>query len=183
MKTTVRIGSVSSLLLAWLAIAGCGTPSVNPSSPRADTGYVDFYTDSNMELSWDVKCADERTGEMRTVFSEFDPVKGNILRLAAPPGNRRFEVWFINRATEGPLAVSVEVQDGKVIPVHIALNPAGTASTDRKSYRFGGSAKGYARGTKTVSDTDDIYKIETAVGLPQAYEPKERMSYWSLARK
>ncbi len=82
-------------LLALVFSAGCTSPNVNPPPPRANTGYVDFYADSSMDLAWEVKRAVGKTGEMRTVFSEFKPVKGTVLRLAAPPGTNRFQVWFI----------------------------------------------------------------------------------------
>src|SRR5215469_9526049 len=90
-----------------LIIAGCSTPNVNPPSPRANTGYVDFYTDSALELSWEVKEEKEPGGKLRTVFSDLNPVEGTILRLAAPPGRHRFEVWFMDQVTEGPQAIEV----------------------------------------------------------------------------
>ena len=168
---------------ACLIFAGCSTPNVNPPSPRADTGYVDFYTDSSFELMWEVKRADERTGEMRTVFSEFEPVPGTILRLAAPPGAHRFQVWFLNEATEGPQGVEVRVENGKVTPVHVSLEAAGTTSVERKEYGFRGSAKRYGRGTKIVSEQNAVYKIGAVAGVPETYRPKEQMPYFSPEQK
>jgi hypothetical protein len=180
MKTIIQRAAVTALCLAWLDLTGCSTPNVNPTTPRAHTGYIDFYTDSDMGLSWEVKRADERTGEMRTVFSEFNPVPGTILRLAAPPGKHRFQVWFTNQVTEGPQTVEVQVADGKVTPVHVTLAPVGSTSVERKTYGFRGSAKGYARGTKIVSGQNEVFQIGATAGLPQAYGPKEAMPYWSL---
>jgi hypothetical protein len=172
---------VLSLLLtaACLALAGCGTANVNPATARSNTGYVDFYTDSTLDLSWEVKRAGQAESEMRTVFSEFDPVPGTVLRLAAPPGKYRFQVWFMNLATEGPQIAQVQVEDGKVTPVHVLLDSAGTATTERKVYRWSGSAKGFGRGTKIVADQSTLYRINTTAEAPRAYQTKEQMPYYS----
>jgi len=183
MKTSIHRVTVAGLCLAWLACTGCRIPNVNPPAPRAHTGYVDFYTDSDMELSWEVKRADEPNGDMRTVFSEFKPVEGNVLRLAAPPGNRRFQVWFTNQVTEGPQTVQVQVADGKVTPVHVTLTPTGTTSVERKDYSFRGSTKGYGSGTKIVRGESAVFQIGAEAKTPQAYAPKEGMPYWSSTAK
>jgi len=181
MKAIIHAAAFAGLCLAWLELTGCSTPNVNPPAPRDHTGYVDFYTDSDMGLSWDVKRTDGGTGELRAVYSEFKPVQGTILRLAAPPGNHRFQVWFTNQVTEGPQTVQVQVMDGKVTPVHVTLAPAGSTAVERKNYRMGGSAKGYARGTKISSDQSSVFQIGAEAASPQAYGPKESMPYWSLA--
>jgi len=168
--------SVIFFVAPLLCLLGCGTPNVNPSAPRANTGYVDFYTDSPLDLSWEIKCSDQ--GELRTIFSEFEPVPGTILRLAAPPGNHKFEVWVMNRVTEGPQTLDVSVENGKVTPVHVTLTSAGKASVDRKVYGFRPSAKGYGRGTKIVTDESSVYQIGAAAENPQAYQQKERMPYY-----
>src|SRR5690348_1787676 len=95
-----------------LVFAGCSTTNPNPPTPKANTGYVDFYTDSNLQLAWEIKRADEKTGEMKTAYSEFEPLEGTTLRLASPPGNRKFQVWVMNRVTEGPEVVQVPIEDG-----------------------------------------------------------------------
>ena len=179
MKKIIHSAAVAGLCLAWIEFTGCSTPNVNPPVPRAHTGYVDFYTDSSLDLSWEVKSADDRTGELRAVFNEFKPVQGTILRLAAPPGNRRFQVWFTNQVTEGPQTVQVKVVDGKVTPVHVTLSPVGSTSVETKTYGFRGSVKGYARGSKITSDDSAVFQIGAVAGIPQAYGPKERMPYWS----
>ena len=179
MKTIIQRAAVTGLCLAWLGLTGCSTPNVNPPAPRAHTGYIDFYTDSDMGLSWEVKRADQASAALRTVFSEFKPGEGTILRLAAPPGNHRFEVWFTNQVTEGPQTVQVQVADGKVTPVHVTLTHVGSTSVESKTYGFRGSVKGYARGTKIVSGESAVFQIGATAGIPQAYGPKEGMPYWS----
>jgi len=183
MKAMVHKAGFAGLGLVCLALTGCSTANVNPAAPRAHTGYVDFYTDTDMGLSWEVKRADDGAGEMRVVFSEFQPVRGTILRLAAPPGSHRFQVWFTNQVTEGPQTVQVQVLEGKVTPVRVTLTPVGSTSVQRKDYSFRGSAKGYGSGTKVVSGQSAVFAIGAVAGSPQAYGPKERMPYWSLEAK
>ena len=173
------------LLVALVAVGvlGCSTPNPNPATPQANMGYVDFFTDSDLGLSWEVKRASQSNGEMETVFSNFKPVDGTVLRLAVTPGNYRFQVWFMNATTEGPQTVEVQVENGKVSPVHITLNPAGTASVDRKVYGFRPSAKGYGHGTKIERDQSVVYRIAAAAEPLQTYRPKEQMSYFSMDSK
>jgi hypothetical protein len=189
MTTPLRLSRLPSVLVGpvlLLAIgltnSGCSTANVNPASPRADMGYVDFYTDSDLDLSWEIKCADERTGELRTLFSEFKPVQGNIVRLAVAPGTHQFQVWVMNQATEGPQPVKAPIENAKVTPVHVTFKSVGTTTVDRKVFRFGGSAKGYGRGTKIASDQDEVFQIGAVAGTPQAYQPKERMPYFSAGK-
>jgi hypothetical protein len=175
---------LSSLpVFALLVVAGCGTPNVNPAAPKANTGYVDFYTEASLELSWEVKLAESKIGKWKTAFSEFNPIEGTILRLAAPAGSQRFQVWFMNRATEGPQIVQVEVENGKVTPVHITLRPAGMTSIDTKVYGFRGSAKGFGRGTKIATDEDPVYRIIAIAANPQPYRMKEQMPYFTPVKE
>ena len=169
--------------VACLLAAGCSTPDINPQVPRADTGYVDFYTDTNQGLTWQVKRASESGVEMRTVFCEYKPLPANILRLAAPPGAYRFEVWFMNQVTTGPQTVLVQVENSKVTPVHVTLTAAGETSIDTKEYGFHGSAKRYGRGTKIRTEESQAFQIGTVPGNALAYQPKERMPYFSQAPK
>jgi hypothetical protein len=179
MNTSISfVGTVACLLLA-----GCSSTEVNPAVPRANTGYVDFYTDSSMDLSWEVKRAGANGGEMQTVYSKYKPVEGTILRLASLPGTYQFQVWVSNRATEGPQTVVVQVAEGSVTPVHVTLTPAGTTSVASKVYGFRPSAKGYGRGTKITTDENDVFKIGADAASPQAYQPRERMPYFSPAAK
>jgi hypothetical protein len=179
MKRTSRLVA----LAGCLALASCATPNPNPPTPAANTGYVDFYTDTSLDLCWEVKLVDETSGEMRTLYSEMKPVPGTVLRLAEAPGNHRFQVWFINRVTQGPQRVEVTVLDGKVTPVHVTLSPAGETSVDTKVYGMRGSTKGYARGTKIVTDDSTVYKIGASADTAQTYQMKERMPYFAAGSK
>ena len=169
--------------LACLVTAGCSTPDVNPASPRANTGYVDFYTDSSQGLSWEVKRGDAQTGEMRTVFSEFKPVSGNILRLATPAGNHRFEVWFSNQVTTGPQTVLVQVANARVTPVHVTLTPAGSTSVDSQSYVYRPTVKATRRVSKFVSGQQQTFQIGVVAAGLRDYQPKERMPYFAPVSK
>ncbi len=179
MKQSARI-PVLLLAACWLFGLGCRTANVNPPSPRPHTGYIDFYTDSDLVLSWEVKQWNDRAGKMEKVFSEFAPVTGNTLRLQAAPGNQRFQIWFINRATEGPLPVSLEVQDGKITPVHVGLLQVASALSDTKIYGSRPAARGYGRGVKITTEKEEVYRIEATPQPVLDYQPKERMSYWRV---
>lgn len=167
--------------LVCLAFAGCRTADLDPPAPRANIGYVDFYTDKNLDLSWEVKRVSEKTGELRTVFSEFDPPAENILRLVAPAGTNHFSVWFKNVATTGPQLVAVQVANAMVTPVHVTLKRSGSTTVESKEYSFRGSAKGYGRGAKITSEEHAVFDISAAAGNPQDYQPKQRMPYFSPA--
>ncbi len=170
-------------VVACLGLLGCGTTAVNPDKPRANTGYVDFYTDSPLELSWEIKRAEPTGGEMRTLFSKFEPVEGTVLRLAVAPGPQRFSVWVMNRVTDGPQTVDASVEDGKVTPIHVTLGSAGTTSVDRKVYGLRPSAKGYARGTKVVTDESEVYRILAEPAPVRPYQPMQQMPYFSAGSK
>ena len=166
-----------------LLVAGCSTPDVNPQSPRANTGYVDFYTDSNLALSWKVKRADAQGGELRPVFSEFTPVQGNILRLAAAPGRYRYEVWFSNEVTTGAQTVLVQVAGGQITPVHVTLTPAGSTSVESKSYEYRPTARATRRVTRISSGQEEVFQISAVAEGPQPYQTKDRMPYYSPSTK
>lgn len=165
--------------LASLVSAGCSSPNVNPAAPRANTGYVDFYTDASLGLSWEVKRADERTGEMRKAFLKYQPLPGNILRLAAPAGTNRFQVWFSNKVTTGPQRVEVRVANGKITPVHVTLSTEGSTSVRTESYEY----RNTRRGTRqvAVSDTEErkAFQIGLVAATPQDYQQKEWMPYFA----
>jgi len=170
-------------VLACLVSAGCSTPNVNPPVPRANTGYIDFYTDSDLGLSWRVREATGPAGEWHPVFLEYKPITGNILRLAAPPGTHRFEIWFNNQVTTGPQTVLVEVANGKVTPVHVTLTPEGSASVLGQSYEYRPTVKATRRVTRISTEDQGMFQIGAAAAAPQEYRPKEWMPYFAAERK
>ena len=166
----------SCLFLAL--ITGCASPNVNPPQARAKTGYVDLYADSSGELSWQVALFDPPTQGFRSVFSEFEPPPGRALRLAFPPGHYRFRVTFMNCVVREPGLVEVDVKDGLITPVHVALIPDGTTQVETKETRVGGTFKGrYGRGTKFGSDESAMYRVSAEPKPAVPYQVKEQMPY------
>ncbi len=170
-------------ILATAVFVGCSTPDINPPAPRAKTGYVDFYTDSNLGVSWKVKRAMEPDGELRSVFSEFKPVRGNILRLATPAGKHRFEVWFSNQVTTGPQTVDVEVGNASVTPVRVTLTPAGSTSVMGQAYEYRSTPKATRRVTRISGQEQNVYEIGATAAAPQEYRRKEEMPYFAPEAK
>ena len=169
---------VLMLAAVGLFVTGCASPNVNPPRARANTGYVDFYADSSGELIWEVARFDERRQSFRGVFSELEPPPGRALRLAFPPGHYRLRVTFMNRVVREPGLVEVEVKDGMITPVHVALISDGTTQVETKETRIGGTFKGrYGRGTKFSSDESTMYRISAAAKPAMPYQAKERMPY------
>ena len=167
------------VLTLWcLAMTGCRTPDSNPNAPQAGTGYVDFYTDISLELSWEIKRADEGTAQWQTVFSEYKPVPGTVLRLASPPGIYDFQVRIDNRVTDGPQSVRAVVEVAKVTPVHVSLRRVDSAYVQNKDYGFRPSAKGYGRGTKVTSQLNEVLQIVAHAEPAQPYQRKEQMPYF-----
>ena len=159
-------------------ITGCASPNVNPPQARAKTGYVDLYADSSGEFSWQVARFDPPTQGCKSVFSEFEPPSGRALRLAFPPGHYRFRVTFMNCVVREPGLVEVDVKDGLITPVHVALILDGTAQVETKETRVGGTFKGrYGRGTKFGSDESAMYRVSAEAKPAVTYQPKENMPY------
>ncbi len=166
-------------LLVCLLAAGCASPNVNPPVAHSHVGYVDFFTDANESLSWEVKRQSTGSGQMDTVFAEYQPLAGNILRLATPAGVNSFRVWFMNRFTSGPQTVQVQVENGKVTPVHVTLTPAGTVSAENISYGYRPVGRATRRVAKATPEEHDTLQVGLATGTPQEYLPKERMPYFA----
>lgn len=173
--------NISVLLVGvvGLSFGACRAPDLNPALPQAGTGYIDFYTEAPLDLAWEVKRLDQPTGKWRTVFSEFKPVAGNILRVTAQPGTQQFEVWFRNLVTEGPQAAAIRVDASWVTPVRVTLTAAGSTSIRQERYGFRPSAKGYARGTKVTHQPAEVFKIGLVPQPLQPYKTKEQMNYCS----
>jgi hypothetical protein len=179
MKTKPPVPAIAMLLFAGILLPGCSTPNHNPPAPRANTGYVDFHTDSALALSWEVKRFEEPGSKPKTVFSDPQPVPGTVLRIPSPPGRQRFQVWFLNRATEGPQTVETNVENGKVTPVRVTLSSVREIAVERKSYGFTPSKRGYVQREQFSADKDVVYRIGAVPEALKPYQPKEQMPYWS----
>ena len=159
---------------ALLLAGGCASSNVNPASARPHTGYVDFYAVNADDLSWDI--TDVKRG--RKVFYEFDPVKEPILRLAFKPGQYQLRVTFVNHAVIQPGLADVEVREGMVTPVTVALLPAGTALVEDRSGKAGGTYYGhFGRRTKISSNETTGYEVAAEPQPPVPFQPKAQMSY------
>ncbi len=164
------------LLFFALWLTGCATRNVNPPQARANTGYVDLHVDPAEELWWEVARFDESTRSFKSVFSEFEPPPGGVLRLAFAPGRHRLRVTFLNRVIAKPTEVEVEVLDGKITPVLVTLTEAGATLVRTTQESLGGTARGRSgRRTKIGSDETPIYGISAVADPPVAYRPKERV--------
>jgi hypothetical protein len=159
-------------------ITGCASPNVNPPQARAKTGYVDFYADSSGGLSWQVARFDDHKQSFRSVFSEFKPPPGRVLRLAFPPGHYRLRVTYMNCVVREPGLVEVEIKDGMITPVYVKLTEAGETTVQTKQTSVGGTAYGrYGRRTKFSNDESATYRISAEASAPVSYQLKERMPY------
>src|SRR5664279_66050 len=159
------------LCLFVALITGCASTNVNPPQARAKTGYVDLYADSSGELSWQVARFDPPTQSFQSVFSEFEPPLGRALRLAFTPGHYRLRITFINCVVREPEQVEVDVKDGLITPVHVALIPDGTTQVETKEVRVCGTFKGrYGRGSKFGSDASTMYRISAEAQASVSYQ-------------
>src|SRR6266849_10169224 len=78
----VGVVRLAGILGVAFLVSGCASPNVNPSAPRASTGYVDFYAKWREPLAWDVRRFDAKTEAFKKVFYDLDPLEGRILRLS-----------------------------------------------------------------------------------------------------
>jgi hypothetical protein len=169
-------------LIAWggLLAAGCASRNVNPPEPRAHTGYVDFYTDADEELSWFIKELDVADPAGEVLFSEVKPLAGNILRLALPPGHYTFSIALLNRIVLERAQGAVEVNAGPGTPVHVSLAESGTATVKSKDTRTGGTYYGrFGRRTKFRSEEDPAYRVVAEARTLLPYAVKAQMPYYT----
>jgi len=167
-----------AVALAEGLLVGCASLNVNPTMPKANIGYVDFFSDSAEDLYWEVRQLNTATSKFEPVFSRLKPIEGRILRLAFAPGRYSLRVTFLNRVIAKPAEVEVEVQDGKITPVRVTLTEAGATSVRTKETSRGGTVYGRpGRRTKIGSDEAAMYDISAVAAPPVAYQVKERMAY------
>jgi len=166
-----------SLLVSWFG-AGCSSPNVNPSRPRAHTGYVDLYPDSDRELYWEVQQLDSASNHYKEAFSEMNPAKDGFLRLAFQPGHYQFRITFLNLAVVEPAVVEVDVEAGRISPVLVGLAQVGLSTVRSKQTSMGGTMRGgYGRRTKLIDSQTGIYRVTASPQPQQAYRVKKEMPY------
>lgn len=167
---------IALALLNFLAF-GCAFSSENADRPEAIAGYVDFYTDANAGLAWDVREAPVDGGDFEAVFSEVTPVAGNILRLPFAPGRYQLRVTLLNRVVTEPADVDVTVESGKVTPVHIILAEAGTTAVISKRTIMGGTGSRSGRQTDTRRDEATMHDLSARSDSPVLPRPEQQMPY------
>jgi hypothetical protein len=152
---------------------GCATPEANPSRPRANRGYADFYADPAMDVFWKVDECDDRGAVSRVIYSEYKSPMNGFLRLELPPGRHHLRLTFLNLTTEGPVPVEVPITSQKITPVRVVRIGAGSTyirDVDDKLRHPGRRRK--------VTDVDvRVFKLTPEVQDTASYQPKERMAY------
>ena len=184
MKTSIFFGRQISgagvylfISLVCLIVAGCASPNVDPPTPRAHTGYVDFFADDE-NLYWQVDQI-EADGKTKQIFSLFAPLNEHILRLAFAPGHYQFRVTFMNHAIRTPGVVNVEVQDEMITPVQVTMVDVGEALVQSRQVQGGATYFGhYGRNTRITDNPNIMYQVNLAAGPVSTYKPKAAMPYF-----
>lgn len=165
-----------SVALPFIAF-GCKSANVNPRKAKTNTGYVDFYSRSDAQLSWDVRKS-KATGHFKKVFWNVKPVPDDVLRVAFSPGQYRFRVTFLNRVTTKPAEVEAKVENGKITPIEATLTEAGSTFVQSKETSRGNTFYGRAgRRTKINSEETVRYDISAIAEEPVPYQPRQQMPY------
>ena len=171
-------GTFAAVLGVALLVLGCASSNVNPTAPRTNTGYVDFYAEAGDTLDWDIQRFDASANGFKPVFSSLKPIEGPVLRLAFAPGLHRLRVTVLNRVIAEPVVVEVDVRAGQITPVQVTLSEAGVTSVQSKGTSRGGTAYGrYGRRTKISSDESTLYRVTVAPQPLRTYQLKEQMPY------
>ena len=165
----------------WLAVIstaillgfGCASPNVNPPVPGVNTGYIDFYVQSSEGLAWEVQGFDSAANRFKTLFSNLEPIKDGVLRLAFKPGTQQVRVTFLNRVIMQPAVLDVTVHDGQITPVQVTLTEADTVSVSTRQETMGRGARGYyGRRYEFGSYDTKSFKLTAVAQPPKAYTPK-----------
>jgi hypothetical protein len=163
---------------AWTALPllafGCASEKVDP---RGET-YVDFYSQPPGNLCWDVQDSRAWGREFRTVFSDLKPIEDGVLRLALASGRHHFRVTFLNRVVAAPAEIQIDVQQGKVTPIRVALTEAGSTTVLSKKESRDHTVHGRAGWhTEIKSEQSTAYNVSAVAETPLPYEPKNQMPY------
>lgn len=168
------VGFLTGLVL--VLVAGCASPNVDPPTPRAHTGYVDFFANDE-NLYWQVDQI-EADGKTKQIFTLFAPLNEHILRLAFAPGHYRFRVTFMNHVIRTPGVIEVDVQDGMITPVQVTLDDVGEVLVQSKQVQGGATYFGhYGRNTRITDSANTMYQVDLAAGPVSTYKPKAAMPY------
>jgi len=166
------------LTFPLLIVAGCTSSNISSPTPHANTGYVDFYSQSDTDLCWEVQASRASGANFKTVFLDVKPPEGGVLRLAFAPGQHTLRITFLNRVITNPAQVNVEIENGKITPLAVTLTEAGSTTVVSKQTIMGGSpSMRGGRQTRVNSDETVRYDISAVPAAPVSYQPKEQMSY------
>jgi hypothetical protein len=166
-----------AVALLTLLASGCASSNVNAHKADADAGYVDFYTDANLGLAWDVQEASADGGDFETLFSDVTPAAGNVLRLPFVPGRHQLRVTLLNRVVAKPVNMDVVVESGKVTPVRIFLTEAGSTVVVSKKTIMGGTGSRSGRQTDTQRDESTMYELSAIASPSLPLQTPEQMAY------
>jgi len=165
------LGVTAAVLL--LGTAGCATPEANPPTPKTNKGYADFYAEPAGEICWRIEERDDRTAQFKQLYSKFSPPEHGIVRLELPPGHHRFQITFLNMATEGPVETDVDIVAEKICPVAVRRESGGETyvRTVEDKARHGG------RRREVTDDQQKIYRLLPTPQPAQGYQTKDKMPY------
>lgn len=178
---SLRYCDLLVLAVPLLIAAGCASSNINSPAPRANTGYIDLYSESDTDLCWDVQVSRASGADFKTVFSDVKPPEGGVLRLAFAPGNHTLRITFLNRVITKPAQLNVKIENGKITPLAVTLTETGPTTVVSKQTIIGGSPslRG-GRQTKVNSDETVMYDISAVPAAPVPYQPKKQMPYSGL---
>jgi hypothetical protein len=169
---SLRVASLISALAVAVIGFGCASPNVNPRAAKTNAGYVDIYTPDAQDLAYYVAHA-QGTNQFKRMFAELDPVPSGILRLSFAPGTHSLRITIMNRVISMPATIQVEVENGKITPVHLTLTKGGTTSVQTQEQ----VGSRYGRRVKYGSYESEMYNLTAANEPPVAYQVKAQMPY------
>ncbi len=163
--------------LVWIGLIllmGCATGDLNARRACKNTGHVDVYANLQPTASWEVERFDISAGKFRHFISDFDPSTDSILRLALAPGSHRLRLTCLNRVTTGPTEIEVRVEKGKVTPVCVTFDEAGTALVEEKPLILGHFVPFK---DMRFEGEEPMYHMCATAAAPLPYQPKSQMPY------
>lgn len=167
-------------IVIWLACGCSSTPpgrSHQAASHVEPPGYVDFFLDSDDDVSWFVAVADSAEGPFHKVFYQIQPIEGRTLRLTRRPGRKVFKVTFLNRVVLDAPAIPIEVQSGRVTPVAIRLAVVGEAQVQTRKVIATATVQGGFKTRSLAYGPEQAYRLTGVPGEPVVPQPVEFMPY------